>query len=98
MNLLKKINSNSVANKKDKDATSSWTDVEPGSVKEKKLIDEGVKSLNESSKKHLELNSQVNQNLILKGEVKKDEKGNWVFVDKPTIIGESNNNLNKLII
>ena len=93
---LKQINSNSVANEKNKNVTSSWTNVEPGSEEEKKLIDEGVKSLNESSKKHLELNSQVNQNLILKGEVKKDEKGNWVFVDKPTIIGESNNNLKQI--
>lgn len=92
---LKQINSNSVANEKDKDVTSSWTNVKPGSVEEKKLIEQGVKSLNQSSKKNLELNSQVNK-IILKGEVKKDEKGNWVYVDKPTIIADSNNNLKQI--
>ena len=92
---LKQLNSKSVFNEKDETTTPHWSEVEPGSVEEKKLIEDGVKSLNESSAKHLEQNSHLYYEFPI-GEVKKDDQGNWVLVEQPTINGDSNNNLKQI--
>ena len=92
---LKEINSNSVFNETNETINPHWTNVEPGSVEEKKLIEDGVKSLNESSAKHLEQNSHLYYEFPI-GEVKKDDQGNWVLVEQPIISGDSNNNLKQI--
>ena len=92
---LKQINSNTVFNEKSETTTPHWTEVEPGSAEEKILIEQGVKSLNESSAKHLEQNSHLYYEFPI-GEVRKDDQGNWVLVDQPAINGDSNNNLKQI--
>lgn len=92
---LKQINSNTVFNEKDENTTPHWSEVEPGSAEEKKLIEDGVKSLNESNVKHLEQNSHLYYEFPI-GEVRKDDQGNWVLVDQPAINGDSNNNLKQI--
>ena len=92
---LKQINSNTVFNEKSETTTPHWTEVEPGSAEEKILIEQGVKSLNESSAKHLEQNSHLYYEFPI-GEVRKDEQGNWVLVDQPAINGDSNINLKQI--
>ena len=92
---LKQINSNTVFNEKNETTIPHWSEVEPGSAEEKILIDQGIKSLNESSAKHLEQNSHLYYEFPI-GEVRKDEQGNWVLVDQPAINGDSNINLKQI--
>ena len=92
---LKQINSDTVFDEKDETTTPHWSEVEPGSAEEKILIEQGVKSLNESSAKHLEQNSHLYYEFPI-GEVRKDDQGNWVLVDQPIINGDSNINLKQI--
>tara|TARA_B100000427_G_scaffold286301_1_gene260234 strand:- start:2824 stop:3672 length:849 start_codon:yes stop_codon:yes gene_type:complete len=92
---LKQINSNTVFNEKNETTTPHWSEVEPGSAEEKILIEQGVKSLNESNAKHIEQNSHLYYEFPI-GEVRKDEQGNWVLVDQPAINGDSNINLKQI--